>query len=80
MKHWYDYGGYVPDADLNTTFVITEDVFNRQETKSFIKKFYLDRTPQRLSDYDAFLYGDLFKPEIRGIFWTHQKYISQIKK
>ena len=53
LKHWYDYGGYVPDADLNTTFVITEDVFNRQETKSFIKKFYLDRTPQRLSDYDA---------------------------
>ena len=80
LKHWYDYGGYVPDADLNTTFVITEDVFNRQETKSFIKKFYLDRTPQRLSDYDAFLYGDLFKPEIRGIFWTHEKYISQIKK
>lgn len=79
LKEWFDYGGYLPNDQLATYFACTEDVFNHQETKDFIKKFYKGSTPKRLRCSDAYLYADNSGLHIRGINWISSKYLDLIK-
>ncbi len=78
LKDWNDYGGYLKDEELFTTFVITEAVFNLKSTQDFIKKFYIDSTPKRLGAYNSFTEEDEAVHNVSGIFWNNSKYISKI--
>lgn len=49
-----------------TTYGCTQKTFDRQVTKDFIKKYFVNMNPQRLMESTT-LY---FKPAIRGVTWS----------
>ena len=79
LKEWFDYGGYLPNDQLHTDFACTEDIFNHQETKDFIKKFYKESTPKRLRCSSQYLYANNSGLNIRGISWKRSTYLDLIK-
>ena len=79
LKEWFDYGGYLPNDQLQTDFACTEDIFNHQETKDFIKKFYKESTPKRLRCSSQYLYAHNSGLNIRGISWKRSTYLDLIK-
>ena len=79
LKEWFDYGGYVPNENLNTSFTCSEDVFSRQETKNFIKRFYIESNPKRLSCSTSYLYADNVEKKAKGVRWRAKKFLDLIK-
>lgn len=79
LKEWNSYGGYLPDESLHTSFTCSQNVFDRQETKNFIKKFYIESTPKRLGCTTGYLYADNVEKTVKGVKWVRKGFLDLIK-